>query len=117
MRQVKPASKQRTGYPRLARAWRMLVAAPLAFSSLAHGDATVPDHGTKGPGNGDQKHPSPPPSPPPPQDHPDIAGEMPMPEPPQPPPKKGEKKGQPKSSMVLHRHAPHEPCLPLWRKV
>jgi hypothetical protein len=113
MRKVTPSSNRRPGYPKLARGWRILVAAPLAFSSLAHGDATVPDHGDKGPGKGKKEQkPEPPPVTIP--DYPILGGAVAAPEPPMPPepPKKKEKPKKP-TGMILHPHGPDEPCMPI----
>jgi hypothetical protein len=120
MRPVAPAPPRRPRYPRLERAWRILIATPIAIlPSLAQADATLPHDGNGRPGN---ENPAPPPKPPapPPDEWPGMGGDVVSPDPPQPPPppKAKEKPKKPeKSALLLHRHAPDEPCKPLARKV
>lgn len=98
-RRLSPSPPIPSRFPRLAAAWR-LVLAPLALAPLAaHADATVPppkqpEKTKKPPGT---PHPTPVPTP---KEPPTIDGEFGRVMPPS-----GEA-----ISMLLHRHAPGEPC-------
>jgi hypothetical protein len=85
-RKITPAPKRLAGYPRLKAAWRLLLgAAPLAFPSLAHADATVPGPGPQQSGK-NQPVPKPQKQPKPTRVVPRLMGDYSPPEPPSPPP-------------------------------
>ncbi len=107
MREPRPAPPRRAGYPRLAAAWRLLVAAPLA-AGAAHADASLPSVTAHGHGASTGGTPAP------------------TPTPPQRPPmhRLGGKPMAPRltaagiafrvargaGAMVIHPHGPDEPC-------
>jgi len=115
---VKPAPARATGYPRLARAWRLLVgAAPLVMApAAARGDASTPpcpQHANQNSGKVPQAKgdiPAPKPPAPPPVDKakaaeiiletPALGGVIAAPEPPRPPsaPPPQPKVGEPKKA-------------------
>ena len=114
-RTPKPAERRRAGYPRLAAAWRIALAAPLLAAGIARADATVPGSGDgNGKGKEDPKPQPQKPTPPPRDNYPILGGAIAAPDPPRPPdpPKKKPEEKKP-HAMVLHPHAPGEPCFPL----
>jgi hypothetical protein len=101
--------------PSLRAAWRALVAplalAPLGLAATAHADATVPPGGQQ-PG---PRQPAPSPRP-----HiPRLGGKIAVPRPaslPEPPSKPWHAAAPSRSALLLHPHAPDEPCFPLERE-
>lgn len=89
-RRLHPAPRPGGIYPTL----RALIAPLALVSAAAHADVTVPQH-----------------------DRPRGQPEQPPPPPPHPPRRLGGKPISPrppeKLGMVLHPHAPHEPCHPI----
>ena len=113
-RSPKSSSPRRAGYPRLATAWKLLVgAAPLALSSVASADATVPRDAKAPKEARAPKQQSPkPPSPKPTERHrPPMLMGGPMRVLPPPLPREDPLREVEPHVLLLHPHAPDEPCL------